>query len=91
MRFRKKNNIYFTKSLIGVSILVRTWASFFFVFQEQYKFIYDTLEETIQCGLSWFPISELSTRLKQKSIRNPETKMNEYQSEYAVCTIIHRL
>lgn len=55
-----------------------------FKIQEQYKFIYDTLEENVTCGLSWFPVSELSTRLKQKSIRNPATKLNEYQREYAV-------
>lgn len=50
--------------------------------QEQYKFIYDTLEEFVICGASWFPVSELSQRLKQKSIKNPITKMNEYQREY---------
>ena len=50
--------------------------------QEQYKFVYDTLEEFVVCGTSWFPVSELSQRLKQKSIKNPITKMNEYQREY---------
>ena len=50
--------------------------------QEQYKFIYDTLEEYVVCGVSWFPVSELSQRLKQKSVKNPITKMNEYQREY---------
>ncbi|XP_029677428.1 receptor-type tyrosine-protein phosphatase kappa isoform X2 [Formica exsecta] len=49
---------------------------------EQYKFIYDTLEEFVVCGASWFPVAELSQRLKQKSIKNPITKMNEYQREY---------
>lgn len=34
------------------------------------------------CGTSWFPVSELSQRLKQKSVKNPITKMNEYQREY---------
>lgn len=34
------------------------------------------------CGTSWFPVAELSQRLKQKSIKNPITKMNEYQREY---------
>lgn len=52
--------------------------------QEQFKFIYDTLEESITCGWSWFPVSELTTRLKQKSIKHPVTKLNEYQKEYAV-------
>ncbi|XP_018368860.1 PREDICTED: receptor-type tyrosine-protein phosphatase kappa [Trachymyrmex cornetzi] len=49
---------------------------------EQYKFVYDTLEEFVVCGTSWFPVAELSQRLKQKSIKNPITKMNEYQREY---------
>ncbi|XP_066601849.1 receptor-type tyrosine-protein phosphatase kappa isoform X2 [Prorops nasuta] len=49
---------------------------------EQYKFIYDTLEEFVVCGMSWFPVSELSQRLKQKSIKNPISKTNEYQREY---------
>lgn len=50
--------------------------------QEQYRFVYDTLEEFVVCGISWFPVSELSQRLKQKSVKNPITKMNEYQREY---------
>ncbi|CAD6997006.1 receptor-type tyrosine-protein phosphatase kappa [Ceratitis capitata] len=49
---------------------------------EQYKFIYDTLEEHEICGKTWFPVSELSDRLKVKARRNPLTKMNEYQMEY---------
>lgn len=44
--------------------------------------MYDTLEEFVVCGTSWFPVAELSHRLKQKSIKNPITKMNEYQREY---------
>lgn len=34
------------------------------------------------CENSWFPVNELSQRLKQKSAKNPTTKMNEYQREY---------
>ncbi|XP_058795519.1 receptor-type tyrosine-protein phosphatase kappa isoform X1 [Phymastichus coffea] len=49
---------------------------------EQYKFVYDTLEEFVICGPSYFPVSELSQRLKQKSQKNSGTKMNEYQREY---------
>lgn len=52
-------------------------------FQDQYKFVYDTLEEHIVCGNSWFPVSQLSERLKQKSQKELLTKMNEYQKEYA--------
>lgn len=50
---------------------------------EQYKFVYDTLEEYIVCGNSFFPVSELSLKLKQKSSKDPVTKLNEYQKEYA--------
>lgn len=49
---------------------------------DQYKFLYDTLEEFVVCGTSWFPVKELSQRLKQKSMKNVITKMNEYQREY---------
>lgn len=49
---------------------------------EQYKFIYDTLEEHVVCGKTWFPVSELSDRLKAKARRNSLTKMNDYQMEY---------
>ncbi|KAG5874202.1 hypothetical protein JTB14_036911 [Gonioctena quinquepunctata] len=49
---------------------------------EQYKFIYDILEEHITCGNSWFPVSELSQRLKQKSTKSAVSKLNEYQREY---------
>lgn len=49
---------------------------------EQYKFIYDTIEEALFCGKTWFPVSELHKRLKHKSQRNPLTKKNEYQREY---------
>ncbi|XP_058177653.1 receptor-type tyrosine-protein phosphatase kappa [Anopheles ziemanni] len=50
---------------------------------EQYKFVYDTLEEFIICGNSWFPVTELSQRLKEKSLKDPVSKMNSYQREYA--------
>lgn len=49
---------------------------------EQYKFVYDTIEEALYCGRTWFPVSELHKRLKHKSQRNPMTKQNEYQREY---------
>jgi hypothetical protein len=52
--------------------------------QDQYKFVYDTLEEFVVCGTSWFPVKELSQRLKQKSMKNVITKINEYQREYQV-------
>ncbi|XP_031622627.1 receptor-type tyrosine-protein phosphatase kappa isoform X1 [Contarinia nasturtii] len=50
---------------------------------DQYKFVYDTLEEHIKCGRTWFPVSELSERLKAKARKDTVTKMNEYQKEYA--------
>lgn len=50
---------------------------------DQYKFVYDTLEEHIVCGKTWFSVSELSERLKAKAAKDPVTKMNHYQQEYA--------
>ena len=50
---------------------------------EQYRFVYDTLEEYIVCGNSFFPVKELSLKLKQKSAKDPLLKINEYQKEYA--------
>lgn len=58
---------------------------------DQYKFIYDTLEEFVICGISWFPVKELSQRLKMKSIRDSYTKLNEYQREYQqICKMTPR-
>jgi hypothetical protein len=62
-----------------------------FIQQDQYKFVYDTLEEFVICGTSWFPVKELSQRLKQKSMKNVITKMNEYQREYQVQYCTHQL
>lgn len=50
---------------------------------DQYKFVYDTLEEYVVCGNSFFPVKELSQKLKQKSVKDLVTKINEYQREYA--------
>lgn len=50
---------------------------------DQYKFVYDTLEEYIVCGNSFFPVADLSVKLKQKSVKDITTKLNEYQKEYA--------
>ena len=54
--------------------------------QDQYKFVYDTLEEFVVCGASHFHVQQLSDRLKQKSIKTKQgkKKWNEYESEYAV-------
>lgn len=51
-------------------------------FQEQYKFVYSTLEEHLINGTSWFSVAELSEKLKEKSRKDPSTKMNQYQKEY---------
>lgn len=53
---------------------------------EQYRFVYDTIEEAMFCGKTWFPVCELHKRLKHKSQRNPVTKKNEYQREYEKIT-----
>jgi hypothetical protein len=51
---------------------------------EQYKFVYDTLEEYALSGNSHFPVKEISARIKQKSLKNPFTKLNDYQHEFAI-------
>ena len=54
--------------------------------QDQLKFVYDTLEEFIVCGYTYFPVKDLSHHLKQKSLRKPGRKNNDYEREYAVRT-----
>ena len=66
------------------------------VLQEQYKFVYDTLEEFVVCGTSHFHVQQLSDKLKQKSIKDKSSKkkMNEYEKEYAVsclCPMLSRM
>lgn len=60
--------------------------------KDQYKFVYDTLEEHIKCGRTWFPVAELSERLKAKAQKDPASKMNVYQKEYMeICKQTPRL
>lgn len=58
--------------------------------QEQLRFVYDTLEEYVICGKTWFPVSELSSLLKHKSTKDPHTKINEYQKEFLVSNLLHQ-
>jgi hypothetical protein len=58
----------------------------FDILQEQLKFIYDTLEEFIVCGYTYFPVKDLTHHLKQKSARKTGRKNNEYEREYGVRT-----
>ena len=55
-------------------------------FQEQYKFVYDTLEEFVRCGVTYSPVRELTETLKQKSVRRGGCKLNQYEKEYTVNT-----
>jgi hypothetical protein len=50
--------------------------------------VYDTLEEFVLCGHTYFPAKEISQRLKEKSTRPPGSKQNEYEREYAVRTSV---
>ena len=58
------------------------------VLQEQYKCVYDTLEEYTVCGTSFFYVHQLSERLKQKSLKerkaSSKKQQNEYEREYCV-------
>ena len=54
-------------------------------FQEQLKFIYDTLEESVVCGHTYFPVKDISLHLKQKSVHPTKSrKSNQYAKEYGV-------
>ena len=53
--------------------------------QDQYKFIYDTLEEFVKCGYTYFPVKEISQALRDKSKKLDEGKrVNQYEKEYVV-------
>ena len=56
------------------------------MFQEQFKFVYETMEEYVVCGTSYFLVQQLSERLKAKSLKDKQTKKhpNEYEKEYSV-------
>ncbi|RWS25062.1 receptor-type tyrosine-protein phosphatase kappa-like protein [Leptotrombidium deliense] len=49
---------------------------------DQYKFIYECLEEAFINGKTWFSLNELSQQMKYKSMKNSITQLNEYQNEY---------
>ncbi|RWS11882.1 receptor-type tyrosine-protein phosphatase kappa-like isoform X1 [Dinothrombium tinctorium] len=53
---------------------------------DQYKFVYDCLEEAYISGKTWFPVSELLQQMKYKSAKNPLTRQNDYQREFQVST-----
>ena len=52
-------------------------------FQEQYKFIYDTLEEYCRGIDSRFPVSELANQIKEKTLKDKKLKKNAYAIEYS--------
>ncbi|XP_018010387.1 receptor-type tyrosine-protein phosphatase kappa isoform X2 [Hyalella azteca] len=57
---------------------------------EGYKFVYEALEEYLTCAQSYFPVSELSQRLKHKSTKGPNGK-SEYQMEFeTICKMTPR-
>lgn len=49
---------------------------------DQYKFVYECLEEAHKSGKTSFPVSQLAVKMKFKSICDPVTKINEYQREF---------
>ncbi|ROT66726.1 hypothetical protein C7M84_015219 [Penaeus vannamei] len=57
---------------------------------DQYRFVFDALEEFLLCGYSFFPVSELSQRLKHKSMKVLGNK-SEYQVEFEqICKMTPR-
>ena len=53
-------------------------------FQDQYKFIYDSLEEYCRGIDSRFPVSDLANKIKEKTVKDKKIKKNAYAFEYAV-------
>ena len=53
-------------------------------FQDQYKFIYETLMEYTRGIDSRFPVSELANKIKERGVKDKKTKKNAYQMEYSV-------
>jgi len=51
---------------------------------DQYKFIYDTLEEYCRGIDSRFPVSELANKIKEKTVKDQKLKKNAYALEYAL-------
>jgi hypothetical protein len=52
--------------------------------QDQYKFIYDSLEEYCRGIDSRFPVSDLANKIKEKTVKDKKIKKNAYAFEYAV-------
>ena len=52
--------------------------------QDQYKFIYDTLEEYCRGIDSRFPVAELANKIKEKTVKDKKLKKNVYALEYSV-------
>jgi hypothetical protein len=46
--------------------------------------VYDTLEEYVLCGCTYFPVKEISAQLKKKSKKEERKKTNQYEKDYTV-------
>jgi len=51
---------------------------------DQYKFIYETLVEYTRGIDSRFPVSELANKIKERGVKDKQTKKNAYQMEYGL-------
>lgn len=49
---------------------------------DQYKFVYECLEEAHISGKTWFPVQELPAMIKFKSAKHPVSRTNVYQQEF---------
>ena len=54
------------------------------MFQDQYRFVYETLLEYTRGIDSRFPVSQLANQIKDKANKDKKTKKNDYTKEYAV-------
>ena len=94
--FTQRNNAAtVTSSICGVEVIYRSWWWWWFkinaaattyvcCFQDQYRFVYETLLEYTRGIDSRFPVSELASKIKERGIKDKKTKKNAYQMEYSV-------
>lgn len=64
--------------------LIYSGSSQFFLPQNQYKFVFETLLEYTRGIDSRFPVSELANKIKERGVKDKKTKKNVYQMEYEV-------
>lgn len=70
--------------LIYISDQARVKVNIICSFQQQYEFIYETIEMFLQCGVTVIKARELPYVVQQLAIKNPHTKLNGFEAEFKV-------